>query len=301
MFSFAHISDIHLAPLPEPKWHELIGKRITGYLNWKKNRKGELGTATLDALMQDLHCRAPDHLLISGDIVNLSLNEEFTRARTWLAAQGSSLNITLTLGNHDAYVIGAFKKACTTFSPWLKPDVMHSWNAPFPFLRKRGPVAFINVSSAIATPPFCAAGYFDELQARRFEALLQHTKTENLFRVVMIHHPPLRHATHWHKKLWGIHRFQEIIRKTGAELILHGHTHLPTLNKIQGPNGAIATIGVASASQAIGGKKPPANYNWFDISKAGESWHCLMTRHSVKDAQNTIVVTEKKQVFPLLS
>lgn len=299
MFSFAHISDVHLAPLPHPSPRELFSKRITGYLNWKKNRENELGNDTLPALLKHLHARTPEHLLISGDIVNLSLDAEFENARQWLLAQGATQDVTLTLGNHDAYVRGAFKKACTTFAPWLTADMQPSWETAFPFMRVRGPVAFISASSAVATPPFCAGGYFDATQAQHLETLLLQAKDEKLFRVVMLHHPPLHHATQWYKKLWGIKRFQNVIRKAGAELILHGHTHLPTFHQIKGPEDAVAVIGVASASQAFGSKKPPANYNWFDVAKNEESWRCVMTRYSVQDKNNTIHNGEKKQVFPL--
>src|SRR5499427_5355441 len=37
-FTLAHLSDPHLAPLPEPSASELAGKRVFGYLNWRRNR-----------------------------------------------------------------------------------------------------------------------------------------------------------------------------------------------------------------------------------------------------------------------
>ena len=39
MFTLAHLSDPHLPPLPEPRVSELIGKRITGYINWRRKRR----------------------------------------------------------------------------------------------------------------------------------------------------------------------------------------------------------------------------------------------------------------------
>ena len=38
MITLAHISDIHLAPLPPVRFVDLLGKRITGFLNWKMTR-----------------------------------------------------------------------------------------------------------------------------------------------------------------------------------------------------------------------------------------------------------------------
>ncbi len=42
MTTLAHMSDIHLAPLPPVKWTELLNKRITGYLNWRLRRHNTL-------------------------------------------------------------------------------------------------------------------------------------------------------------------------------------------------------------------------------------------------------------------
>ena len=297
MFQLAHISDIHLSPLPTPRLYELIGKRLTGYINWKENRTCEMGRQTLDALMESLKQKQADHLVISGDLVNLSLPREFAAAKDWLVAQGPASDISLTFGNHDAYVGGAFKKACKTFRPWITSEEAHAWSAVFPYMRIRGQVAIIAVSSAIATPPFFATGRFDSAQAYHLADLLREAKERNLFRVVMIHHPPYKNATYWYKKLWGIERFQRVIKQHGAELILHGHTHVPSLEHIDGKERDVPVVGVASASQAFGGKKPPANYNWFTIDGDCESWHCGLERYTVVNNENEINCTENIPLF----
>lgn len=297
MFQLAHISDIHLSPLPEPRLFELMGKRITGYINWKKNRTAEMGRQTLDTLMESIKQKKPDHLVITGDLVNLALTREFSAAKDWLVAQGPARDISLTFGNHDAYVRGAFKKACKTFRPWMTSEEAHAWSSPFPYMRVRGQVAIIAVSSAIATPPFFATGRFDSAQAHHLADLLQEAKERNLFRVVMIHHPPYQRATYWYKKLWGIERFQRVIKQFGTELILHGHTHVPSLEHIEGKLRDVPVVGVASASQAFGGKKPPANYNWLSIDGDCESWHCELERYTIINRQNDINCTEKITLF----
>ena len=47
MVTLAHISDIHLSPMPDIGWRDLLGKRVTGYLNWKIKRHDELNSETL--------------------------------------------------------------------------------------------------------------------------------------------------------------------------------------------------------------------------------------------------------------
>ncbi|WP_455478128.1 metallophosphoesterase family protein [Bartonella sp. B10] len=293
MFYLAHISDVHLAPLPQPSLFELLGKRLTGYLNWEKKRKSQMATNVLDILMDTLKKKNPDHLVISGDLVNLALDKEFKQARNWLLNQGQPQNISVTFGNHDAYVLGAFQKACTLFQPWIKGDAPQKNSLPFPYMRIRNNVAIIGASSAIATPCFQAFGYFGKMQAQILSQLLNEAAARNLFRIIMIHHPPFHHATSWHKKLWGIERFLSVIKNHGCELVLHGHTHLPTLNIVEGKMGKIPIVGVSSTSQAFGNKKPPASFNLFAIEHFHHQWHCQLQRYSVINQNNEIACTEK--------
>ena len=72
MFTLAHLSDPHLAPLPTPRWVELIGKRITGYINWQRKRRFIHDPAALAAIVADVKTQAPDHIAVTGDIANIA-------------------------------------------------------------------------------------------------------------------------------------------------------------------------------------------------------------------------------------
>ena len=39
MFVLAHLSDVHLAPLPKPDPRESMSKRGLGYINWLRKRR----------------------------------------------------------------------------------------------------------------------------------------------------------------------------------------------------------------------------------------------------------------------
>ena len=39
MFTLAHLSDIHLSPMPRARRRDLFGKRVLGYVNWHRGRK----------------------------------------------------------------------------------------------------------------------------------------------------------------------------------------------------------------------------------------------------------------------
>ena len=59
----------------------------------------------------------------------------------------------------------------------------------FPSLRRRGPLALIGVSSAVPTAPLMATGWLGRDQLEALERLLIGLSTEQLFRVLLIHHP----------------------------------------------------------------------------------------------------------------
>ena len=151
----------------------------------------------------------------------------------------------------------------------------------FPYMRVRDKVALIGVSSARATAPFMASGYFREEQARRLGEMLDETAEQGLFRVVMIHHPPVRGAVASHKRLFGIGNFQKIVRRHGAELVLHGHSHDPSLNWIEGKEHKVPVVGVSAAGQSVGGSKAPAQWNLLEISGEPGAWSLRLARRGL--------------------
>lgn len=157
MFRLAHISDVHLGPLPALTFVELFSKRITGFVNWHRNRRRHLFTNTLDLVLDDIERKAPDHLAITGDLVNLASRLEIAAVRHWLAEAGQPENVSVVPGNHDAYVRGAYEKSTRAWYPYMRGDAAPvEWQEDmhvFPYLRVRGPVAIIGCSTAVATPP----------------------------------------------------------------------------------------------------------------------------------------------------
>src|SRR6266436_4465831 len=76
-FVLAHLSDPHLGPLPQPGVRELASKRLFGYINWRRSRRRLHRRDALDAVTRDLLGRQPDHVAITGDLVNIALPAEF--------------------------------------------------------------------------------------------------------------------------------------------------------------------------------------------------------------------------------
>ena len=279
MFRLAHMSDIHLGPLPRVTPRELASKRITGYVNWHRNRRKRLFGNILDSLMDEIKAAKPDHLVMTGDMVNLAAAAEIKAIARWLAAAGDPSGISLVPGNHDAYVPGAFKKTCAAWRPYMLGDDGSrsvSGDNLFPFLRRRGPVALIGVSTATATPPFMASGVFGHRQAERLATLLENSA--DFYRVILIHHPPVRGATNPLKRMIGIGRFSRVLQRASAELVLHGHTHEDTLYWLDGRDRRVPVVGVPAASESPGGRHPASGYNLITIDRAAAGWNSRLQR-----------------------
>ncbi|MBD1547259.1 metallophosphoesterase family protein [Roseibium aggregatum] len=292
MLKLAHLSDPHLGPLPDPKLIQLFSKRILGYLNWRTHRAKSMGGSALDQLIADLKAHQPDHIAVTGDLVNIALPLEIIGARQWLDEIGPPNRVSVVPGNHDAYVPGALKKAVEAWRPYMTADAGTGSEDPkettFPYVRRRGDVAIIGVSTARATGPWFATGRVGSTQARELRRILTELGEQGLFRVVLIHHPPFKKATHWHKRLSDASRVRAVLKWAGAELVLHGHTHVDSRAEIEGPAGPIPVIGVPSATNAPGGKKPAARYNLFAISRKGNGWSCDFTERGFSEAGEPI-------------
>ena len=281
MFTLAHLSDPHLAPLPKPRAAELIGKRITGYINWQRSRRFIHDSGVLAKIATDLRAQAPDHIAVTGDIANIALPAEFTRGRDWLQSLGSPDTVSFVLGNHDIYVSQAAPIAMREWGGFMSGD---GGARGFPYLRRRGPLALIGLTTGVPTAPFLATGRLGERQLGQFSALLEQLRDESVFRVVMIHHPPVspRPAN---KRLVDAAEFLRVIAAHGAELVLHGHDHLHMLNWLNGPNGTrVPAVGVPSASAAPGTGKDAAAYNLYAIDGAPGAWRCEATSRGIDAA-----------------
>ena len=279
MFVLAHISDPHLAPMPRPRFGDLLGKRITGYLNWTLRRAPHHLPGTIDAIVNDVAAARPDHVAVTGDLINLGLPDEFAMARKFLARLGPPEKVSVIPGNHDFYVRGAEERYLDAWRDFLSSDKPGKF--PFPFLRRRGPVAIIGTSTAVATPPLFATGRLRGDQLERLETMLERLGREKCFRVVLIHHPPVG-SRPWLRRLVDAEAFSSVIARHGAELILAGHDHITARGEIPGPHGPVPVIQVPSASAPFNDKHCAAGYNLYRIDGAPGAWSCEMEMRGIQ-------------------
>jgi 3',5'-cyclic AMP phosphodiesterase CpdA len=297
MITLAHISDVHLAPLPPVKWSELANKRITGYLNWRLRRQKTLSGTGLQTLVQHMREQKPDVTAITGDLVNLGLAAEANTALNWLQTVGEPDEVCVSPGNHDAYLRDSLDLNNDRWGAYMSGETLDA--EQFPFVRRIGDVAIIGCSSAVPTAPTLALGRIDEAQANRLARILKMLGEAGYFRVVMIHHPPNLEARHPRLGLYGARLFRKAVAENGAELILHGHTHKSSIFAIPGRTGDVPVIGVAAAgaAQAEDGGEDPARYNLFRIERLGTAWSCTMREFGFQRLSTDIVLRLSLRIY----
>jgi 3',5'-cyclic AMP phosphodiesterase CpdA len=281
-FTLAHLSDPHLPPLPAARLHDLLGKRALGYLNWTRNRHKYQRREVLDALVSDMQTQTPDHIAITGDLVNLALEAEFAPSRGWLESVGTPDRVTVIPGNHDAYVRATQHRFAEAWGSYLDGDAAPGGGVTFPSLRRRGPLALISVSSAVPTPPLMATGWLGRVQRQELARMLAGLAGEDAFRVLLIHHPLRSHSRV--KRLTDSAELLALLQQHGVDLVLHGHDHVHSTIWVDGPNGTIPVVGVPSASALAHGRYPAAAYNLFSIERNGAAWRVEQTVRGTDDA-----------------
>ncbi len=286
IFRLAHLTDPHVGPLPRPRRRELIGKRVTGYLNWTGGRSRVHDMTTLGHIVADVKSQGPSHIAMTGDIANIGLPAEFQVARRWLETLGPAEDVSFVPGNHDAYVRGSLPDLARVFAPWTGGET--ETGGRFPYLRVRGQIALIGLSSAVPTPIFIASGRLGRRQMELGEKLLHECAKRDLIRVVMLHHPPCSDAGNLARGLADAREFEEMIARAGAELILHGHNHKTSVSYIDGPSRPAPVVGAPSASVARTASRHRAGYHLFEIAGSRRDYQIKASARGLLPGSTTI-------------
>ncbi|MCG5245739.1 metallophosphoesterase family protein [Methylorubrum extorquens] len=285
MFRLAHLTDPHVGPLPRPRLRQLLSKRAAGYVNWRRGRSRHHDMDLLGALIADLHGQGVDHVACTGDLCNLGLPDEWESARVFLEALGPADRVSFVPGNHDAYVRGSLEGLLAACGGWTEAD--DGQIRLFPYLRRRGPLALVGLSSAIPTKPFVASGRLGSVQIEAAERVLRDLATapDRPCRVVMIHHPPHPGGAASGRELKDAAAFAAMIGRAGADLILHGHNHVGTVARITGPDGRpVPVVGAPSASARTLLTNRRASYYLYTVTPGENGFRIAVTERGLDEA-----------------
>lgn len=284
-FLLAHLTDPHLLPLPDMPWRNRASKRGLSLLSWRRRRWRLHLQAVSDALVADIRAAAPDHVAVTGDLTNFGLEAEFEAGAAWLAQLGPAPAISFVPGNHDAMMPGSWQAGAPHLAAWASGDD----GAPgFPWIRRRGAIALIGLSTAIPTPPFFAHGRLGKAQIAAAGRLLAEAGREGRCRVVLLHHPPTG-SCRPRKALRDRAAFRAMIARAGAELVLFGHSHRAEVACLDGPTHPALALGCPSASMRPGGRETAAAWRALCLRPEGQGRWRLEVRERGVDVEGRMV------------
>jgi 3',5'-cyclic AMP phosphodiesterase CpdA len=296
-FTLAHISDPHISSIDNIRLSELLNKRLFGYLKWRLHRGAEHHDDILTALQRDLANTRPDHIAVTGDLTHLSLPSEYRKSRRWLESLGSPDRVTVIPGNHDAYVKAGWPQTLAQWTPYMLSDGTESEMDPlsaidtiFPSLRLRGRIALIGVNTAEPTALHLATGSIGKPQLQKLETLLADSANRDLFRILLIHHPPATGTVSWRKRLTDAPALESLLNRYGAELVLHGHAHTCNLNRLKTPDGSVAVIGLPSASALGRTPRRRARYVIYHITPKAAGWQLRLEVRQYSTEKNRFLI-----------
>ena len=310
--TIAHLTDVHLGPVagfPPRYWN---AKRGLGYLNWVRKRRHDHRREVLDRIVADMAEQRPDHIAVTGDLANIGLPQEHIEALAWLKGLGAPERVTVVPGNHDIYSRIGRDPGTRRWQAYMTSDaeglafVDRNADGP-PFVRVVGDVALIGVNSAVPTPPLVAWGRVGPEQRARLAGILERLQGRGLFRLVLIHHPPLPGQADAARGLRDATDLMAVLRQGAPELVIHGHNHcnmlawLACASDAEGAAGRTAVVGAPSASLGrVRHGEALARYNLFRIARpaAGnaEPWQVEMVGRGLAGPDGPVVEIERRQL-----
>ncbi len=274
MIRIAHVSDLHVLSRTGAQWRRIIfNKRLTGYANLilrcgRVHRRDYL-LAVLSAAV----ARA-DHLVVTGDITNLSLEHEYEEARALLDEASRRTEVTVVPGNHDIYLPSTHRRRRFPhhFNRFLQSDLPElARDLPagrFPCVKLHGRVAIIALSSGVPRPPFIAAGYVGHAQLEAIEAVLAHPEVRKRTSIVLIHHPPVDtrpRIAQLRDGLVDAAALRSSLARLPRGLVLFGHLHVRVRCGLPTSSGKLDVIGASGAALDSPDMSVRAGFNLYEF------------------------------------
>ena len=274
MIRIAHISDLHVLSRTGAHWRDIIfNKRLTGYANMIVRRGRVHRREYLLAVLSAAVARA-EHLVVTGDITNLSLEHEYEEARALLDEAARRTEVTVVPGNHDIYLPSTHRRRRFPhhFDQFLQSDLPQlARDLPagrFPCVKLRGRLAIVALSSGVPRPPFISAGYVGHAQLEAFEAVLAHPEVQGRTPIVLIHHPPVdtrARIAQLQDGLLDAAALRSSLARIPRGLVLFGHLHVRVRRDLPTPSGKLEVIGASGAALDHPDRSVRAGFNLYDF------------------------------------
>lgn len=253
---FALISDVHVFD-EQGIWSEdvtqFLGQRLLGLVNIVLLRGPRAFDRTiLEQALTDMRAEGVEHLVVAGDISNLSIASEFALARKIFQAFGATDRLTVCPGNHDTY--NRAQKDARFFRDHFGDYCVSDLPRPvvrkdgFPYAHFRGGVLFVVLNSGL---PNTARGAVGREQWDAAEQMLDAPAGDEMRRraratVLVLHHPaqdPAVRGVPWVREFGHDNKdWPEVARfanRYNVGLVVHGHMHVPYRGVLAGTEGTL--------------------------------------------------------------
>ena len=268
MIKLAHISDIHLSNVPQTLLGMWTGKRFLGGLNMLIFRRKELRNSYFPRLIQEIQKQQPDLLLVTGDMTTTALPKEFSQAHEIMLPFINENKLRSIPGNHDVYTwLSEKSRRYESYFSDCHGESLEDSSYPHVTLLK-DEIAIIALNTCVPTGLSGSWGKIDDEQMLRFEQALKKYATH--FRVILLHHfLQDKHGSVGlpRRGLRSREKLIDIIKKHGAELILHGHEHACYHYEISGLNKNVPVFCVGPATRHSTIAKKQGGYQMYEIKK----------------------------------
>lgn len=211
--------------------------------------------AAVAAALEFAHARAPDLVLITGDITQQGFGREFEAAARWIRAMPEP--VFVTVGNHD---VPYWNLAARLFWPWRRFErtVGHPAH-DHEFRSSRLMVRGVTTARGAQLRANWSKGVIDLDQTRRAAQALQGAP-DGALKVLACHHPLI--------EMIGAPMTGEVKRgraaahifaEAGVDLVMTGHVHVPFALPIDLSDRCSYAVGCGTLSLRERGARPGFN------------------------------------------
>lgn len=276
----AHFSDLHVLALEGVSRSRFLNKRFTGLVNLRLKREHKHRPAHVRAVAREVARAKVDHVVITGDLTNLALEQEFEAVKRLIEEDLGldAQHVTVVPGNHDLYTHGSLRdrRFSRFFAPYLESDLpdlaAEIALGRFPVVKLRGPLAVIGMSSAVPRPPLVASGELGIRQVEALSRILAHDEVKRRTPILALHHPihnpPSRIKT-LVEGLVDAHDLRDAVAEVKHGLLLHGHLHGRMQRDFPTKAGNLIAVGATSASLHHDDEHRMAGFNLYEFDGGG--------------------------------
>jgi len=253
---------------------------------------GTVQPAVMQALVQLAKAQRPDVLVLSGDITQRASVAQFAQARAFCDSLAIPQMLAIP-GNHDVPLFNFYHRL---FTPYAR------------FRQAFGPV----LEPVVTTPVLQVIGVkttrrwrhkngeVSSAQIARVVAQLQHCNADQL-RIVVVHQPVhVMHTEDQHDRLRGWEPAVHAWSKAGADIVMGGHIHLPSLCDLSARlDGLPRRLWCVQAGTALSSRVRagiPNSVNLLRCHGAGAPLTCRLERWDFQAARGRFECVESTEL-----